>query len=155
MSTRTYLSICVYLRKCLRCIHFREYVVLVSVISHGQEYRPYGALCRIGRLRCCVVVLCSLNVFGCVNGLLRSFVYLFDCDCIVCGIDCCGRAMSPNGAILLHSPGRKPWVNYWNTSIEPRWGAALQCEYWVVVEVLLKTSGLCHILWHNPLVGCE
>ena len=33
-----------------------------------------------------VVVLCSLNVFGCVNGLLHSFVYLFDCDCIVCGI---------------------------------------------------------------------
>ena len=28
--------------------------------------RPYRALCRIGRLRCCVVVLCSLNVFGCV-----------------------------------------------------------------------------------------
>ena len=36
--------------------------------------------------RCCVVVLCSLNVFGCVNGLLRSFVFLFDCDCMVCGI---------------------------------------------------------------------
>ena len=43
MSTRTYLSICVYLRKCLRCIHFREYIVLVSVISHGQECRPYRA----------------------------------------------------------------------------------------------------------------
>ena len=47
---------------------------------------------------------------GCVNGLLRSFVflYLFDYDCIVCGIggiDCCGRAMSPNGATLLQSPG--------------------------------------------------
>ena len=38
--------------------------------------RPYRALCRIGRLRCCVVVLCSLNVFGYVNGLLRS------CFCI-------------------------------------------------------------------------
>ena len=52
-----------------------------------QEYRPCRAHCRIGRLRCCVVVLCSLNVFGCVNGLLRSFVflYLFDCDCMGCG----------------------------------------------------------------------
>ena len=53
-----------------------------------REYRPVGALLRIGRLRCCVVVLCSLNMFGFVNGLLYSFVflYLFDCDCIVCGI---------------------------------------------------------------------
>ena len=31
------------------------------------------------------MVLCSLNVFGCVNGLLRSFVFLFDCDCMGCG----------------------------------------------------------------------
>ena len=37
---------------------------------------------------------------GFVNVLLRSFVYLFDCDCIVCdiwgrlfgGIDCCVRS---------------------------------------------------------------
>ena len=29
-------------------------------------------VCGIGRFRCCVVVLCSLNVFGFVNGLLRS-----------------------------------------------------------------------------------
>ena len=50
-----------------------------------QECRPFRAHCRIGRLRCCVVVLCSLNVFGCVNGLLRSFVFLFDCDCMGCG----------------------------------------------------------------------
>ena len=52
-----------------------------------QECRPYRALCRIGRLRSCVMVLCSLNVFGRVNGLLRTFVflYLFDCDCIGCG----------------------------------------------------------------------
>ena len=41
-----------------------------------QECRPFRALCRIGRLRCCAVVLCSLNVFGCVNGLLHS------CFCI-------------------------------------------------------------------------
>ena len=51
-----------------------------------QECRPCRAHCRIGRLRCCVVVLCSLNVFGCVNRLLRSVVFLFDCDCMVCGI---------------------------------------------------------------------
>ena len=33
------------------------------------------------------MVLCSLNVFGRVNGLLRAFVflYLFDCDCMGCG----------------------------------------------------------------------
>ena len=30
--------------------------------------------------------------------------------------------MSPKGAILLHSPGRKPWVNYCYTFIEPRRG---------------------------------
>ena len=41
-----------------------------------QECRPFRAHCRIGRLRCCVVVLCSLNVLGCVNGLLHS------CFCI-------------------------------------------------------------------------
>ena len=29
-----------------------------------RECRPCRALCRIGRLWCCVVVLCSLNVFG-------------------------------------------------------------------------------------------
>ena len=39
-----------------------------------QECRPCRALCRIGRLRCCVVVLCSLNVFG------------------VCKMDCCVRS---------------------------------------------------------------
>ena len=64
------------------------------------------------------MVLCSLNVLGCVNGLLRSFVFLY---CLIVlfvvlrgigGIDCCVRAMSPNGAILLQSPGRKPWVNH-------------------------------------------
>ena len=30
--------------------------------------------------------------------------------------------MSPVRAILLLSPGHKPWVNYWNTSIEPQRG---------------------------------
>ena len=42
-----------------------------------RGYRPFRAHCRIGRLGCCVVVLCSLNVFGCVNGLLRS------CFCLI------------------------------------------------------------------------
>ena len=31
----------------------------------------------------------------------------------------------PFRAVLLHSPGRKPWVNYWNTFIEPQRGEAL------------------------------
>ena len=39
-----------------------------------QEYRPFRALCRIGCLRSCVVVLCSLNVFG------------------GCKMDCCVRS---------------------------------------------------------------
>ena len=72
---------------------------------------------------CCGIVFVKC-VLGCVNELLRSvvFLYLFDCGCIVCGIggiDCCGRAMSPKGAILLYSPGRKHWVNHCNTFIEP------------------------------------
>ena len=66
------------------------------------------------------------------------------------GIDCCGRATSPKGAILLQSPGREPWVNHCNTFIEPRRGGTsetiAECglflrKYWVVVEVLLKTRG--------------
>ena len=32
--------------------------------------------------------------------------------------------MSPERATLLHSPGRKPWVNYWNIFMSPK-GAAL------------------------------
>ena len=38
------------------------------------------------RLNFDAVLWCSLNVFGCVNGVLRSFVFLFDCDCMGCGI---------------------------------------------------------------------
>ena len=30
--------------------------------------------------------------------------------------------VSPKGAILLHSPGRKPWVNCFHTFIEPQRG---------------------------------
>ncbi len=86
-----------------------------------QECRPCRALCRIERLWCCVVVLCSLNVLWCVNGLLHSFVFLYLIVLfVVLGDCCCVRAMSPKGAILLHSPGRKPWVNHWNIFIEPR-----------------------------------
>ena len=33
------------------------------------------------------MVLCSLNVFGCVNGLLRSFVFWYLFDCMGCGIE--------------------------------------------------------------------
>ena len=33
--------------------------------------------------------------------------------------------MSPVRAILLHSPGRKPWVRYCNTFIEPQRGGTL------------------------------
>ena len=89
-----------------------------------QECRPCRALCRIGRLRCCGIVFVKC-VWG-VNGFLRSFVFLYLIDCIVCdiggivcGIDCCVRAMSPKGAILLHSPGRKPWVRCVRTYFEP------------------------------------
>ena len=82
------------------CRPYRALFILLSVCTQGsisgfalispwalQECRPYRALCRIGRLRSCVVVLCSLNVFGCVNGLVRAFVflYLFDFDCMGCG----------------------------------------------------------------------
>ena len=101
-----------------KCRPFRAHIIL-SVCTQGflsgfalippwamRECRPVGAFLRIGRLRCCVVVLCLLNVFGFVNGLLRSFVflYLFDCYCMRCGIggiygnwgiDWCGRAISP------------------------------------------------------------
>ena len=33
--------------------------------------------------------------------------------------------MSPARAILLHSPGHKPWVSYWNTFIEPQRGGTI------------------------------
>ena len=36
--------------------------------------------------------------------------------------------MSPVRAILLHSPGRKPWVNYWNTFIEPQRGSTSETK---------------------------
>ena len=68
-----------------------------------------------------VVVLCSLNVFGECKWIVAFVrVFVFDCGCIVCGIDCCVRAMSPKGAILPQSPGRKPWVRYVKTYFEPR-----------------------------------
>ena len=79
-------------------------------LQGSLSYWAFAVLCRG-----IVFVKC---VWG-VNGFLRSFVFLYLIDCIVCdiggivcGIDCCGRAMSPKGAILLQSPGRKPWVNH-------------------------------------------
>ena len=45
-----------------------------------------GLIARIGRLRCCVVVLCSLNVFGVCKWIVAFVFFVFDCDCIVCGI---------------------------------------------------------------------
>lgn len=36
--------------------------------------------------------------------------------------------MSPKGAILLHSPGRKPWVNYIVTHLLSLVGAALPAQ---------------------------
>ena len=84
---------------------------------------PFQGSLSYWRLGYCVVVLCPLNVFGVCKWILAFVrVFVFDCGCIVCGIDCCVRAMSPKGAILLHSPGRKPWVNHWNTFIEPLQG---------------------------------
>ena len=38
------------------------------------------------RLNVDAVLWCSLNVFGGVDGLLHSFVFLYLFDCIVCGI---------------------------------------------------------------------
>ena len=40
------------------------------------------------------MVLCSLDVFGVCKWIV-AFVLLYLFDCIVCGIDWCGRAMSP------------------------------------------------------------
>ena len=90
----------------------------------------FVVLCRgIVFVKCvwvCKWIFVFVKCFWGLNGLLRSFVYLFDFDCMGCGIgdclggiDCCGRAMSPNGAILLHSPGRKPWVRCVKTYFEP------------------------------------
>ena len=75
------------MQECRPC---RALFILLSAFTQGsisgfalispwamQECRPCRAHCRIGRLRCCVVVLCSLNVFGRVNGLLRAFVRVF------------------------------------------------------------------------------
>ena len=69
------------------CRPYRALFILLSAFTQGsisgfalitpwalQECRPCRALCRIGRLRSCVVVLCSLNVFG------------------VCKMDCCVRS---------------------------------------------------------------
>ena len=86
------------------CPHFTLGFAGVSPLQGSLSYWAFA-------------VLCSLNVFGCVNGLLGSFVflYLFDCDCVVCGIggdcwgiDCCGRAMTPTGRYSCIAQGASP-----------------------------------------------
>ena len=97
-----------------------------------QECRPYRALCillsaftqgfisgfalispwALQECRPCRGLLLDWLVrFGVCKWIVAFVRVLF--DCIVCGIggDWCGQAMSPNGAILFHSPGRKPWAN--------------------------------------------
>ena len=52
--------------------------------------------------------------------------------------------MSPERATLLHSPGRKPWVNYWNIFMSPK-GAALprrKANARIIVP-LLRSSYFC------------
>ena len=91
-----------------------------------QEYRPFRALCRIGRLRCCVVVLCSLNVFGCVNGLLRS------CFCIwlYCLWDWLVRSgHEPQGGDTPAKPRAQALGSVCYNIFWAPLGAILQCEY--------------------------
>ena len=94
--------------------HFTLGYAGVSPLQGSLSDWAFAVLCRGIVFVKCVWVCKWIVAFG--------HVFVFDCDCIVCGIDCCGRAMSPNGAILLQSPGRKPWVNHWNTFIEPLQG---------------------------------
>ena len=131
------------------CPHFTLGFAGVSPLQGSLSYWAFA-------------VLCSLNVFGCVNGLLGSFVflYLFDCDCVVCGIggdcwgiDCCGRAMSPNGAILFQSPGRKPWVICYRTFIEPRRGGTSVRVLGVVVILCLLRCVLVFVWWRICSLG--
>ena len=68
--------------------------------------------------------------------------------------------------ILLHSPGRKPWVNYWNTFIEPQRGGTFQrmqshepnarCEcrsYGAQSAFVCVYPGFCSCLWHSRHPG--
>ena len=70
-------SICFYL-----CIPRVPYRALPS-------FRP--GLCRSAALTGLIVVLDVCGIvfvkcaWVCINGLLHSFVYLFDCDCMGCG----------------------------------------------------------------------
>ena len=50
----------------------------------------------------------------------------------------------PLGTTLLHSPGCKPWVNHWNTFIEPHRGGTS-------VRVLGVVVGLCLLCCIYPL----
>ena len=89
----------------------------VPPFQGSLSYWAFAVLCRgIVFVKC--VWVCKWIV---------AFVYLFDCDCMGCGeglfveFDWCGRTMSPKGAILLHSPGREPWVRCVKIYFEPRW----------------------------------
>ena len=98
----------------------------VSPLQGSLSYWAFAVLC-------CVVVLCSLNVFGCVNGLLRSVEYLFDCDCIVCGIggiDWCSRAMSPLGRYSCKAQGASPGFGGLKHILSPFRGGTNDA-YWV------------------------
>ena len=55
--------------------------------------------------------------------------------------------MSPARATLLHSPGRKPWVNSQSTYIEPQKGAALLCPRQMLAPKvpLLRSSDLFYL----------
>ncbi len=81
--------------------------------------RPYSTLGYAGMPPLQGSLLDWLVRLGVCKWLVAFVRVLF--DCIVCGIggDWCGRAMSPNGAILFHSPGRKPWVKCVKIFIEP------------------------------------
>ena len=72
--------------------------------------------------------------------------------------------ISPVRAILLHSPGRKPWVNQLNTFFEPRRGGTLfrkktntrtesAAPYRSSFYFYRKYPGFCSCLWHSRHPG--
>ena len=56
--------------------------------------------------------------------------------------------MSPVRAILLHSPGRKPWVRHWYTFFEPRRGGTNRAHLDCVVAVRDFASSCIYPLGH-------
>ena len=99
------------------CPHFTLGYAGVPPLQGSLSYWAFGVLCRG-----IVFVKC---VWVCKWIVAFVFLYLIVIVLFVVlrgGIDCCGRATSPKGAILLQSPGREPWVNHCNTFIEPLQG---------------------------------